>query len=859
MHAHAEADVTPTTSATEAQRRDPSSSAPGATPRMFDMLRLQRMAGNRAVTNYLGSVPVVQREGPKKPLSEVINGDDPDALKEYRPFSSLGPGELRKICRLVIDKNTWVGPDDEKTLESAWRAAIGLRDSLGAGDWDLWKECEGYGAEIKLVPWMQEARTTFADHVRTAAVRNVDNNLKAIQDAAKGLGIVLGDEQQPAPTQQNDEAVAHQRALASQIKEAHVKLKALRGIPVGYDPPSWGKAGGGEAPGLPPGGIPSEVEAPILANFDPQSPPFTRATPDPNPVAGIAKYEAVKAIHDEMTAAIGTILNANPVLYALTARGGTDAVIGTDVGAARQQMAKALGAVLVNATETKADIESRSLRFVELTPVHQAVSKSDPQFQGGFTKKLAADYLEEEGAADAAAGKLVSLLTIALITAVEVASGGTATPVIAAVISLAASAGTTAVSWNDWAKLETAAKSTVSDQNAVVTQEQADTAMLGALISTAAAMIDVYGLGKAVRAASAGSQAAVKALEDRVSSAAQLKKAAAGGGAMGKEVLERSVASLGPAATVRSVGSWQKLTSALGDSTAMTKLSAWRGEAFKKAEQAAAKAAVGKQGEAARAVLAVASGLEQAALGEALDGVIELIGGKGDPEMGHIGVGGTTATLDLDAIAEQVAARTPLSRSLQRSIIEVVEIPFSELKLASMSPGEFERIIRQGTSSGYFAQQGLPRMTVLDAKIHGGGHGYDGLGISKQGNLIQLYNVECKHVTGGSEFAPALSFGSAGTQGGLRWNETKARLLLSAENEFAEQTRADLTRAIRQRVPGFNPASLEETLAGALRSSKFYVFTPVWAKTEFLLAQMRGLASSGLGIGKLVRVAPRRR
>lgn len=190
----------------------------------------------------------------------------------------------------------------------------------------------------------------------------------------------------------------------------------------------------------------------------------------------------------------------------------------------------------------------------------------------------------------------------------------------------------------------------------------------------------------------------------------------------------------------------------------------------------------------------------------------------------------------------------------------MVEIPYSKLKLGKMDDKEFEHIIRYGVSSGYFREQGLPRMTVLDAKIHGGGHGYDGLGVSKQGDLIQLYNLECKHVSDRSEFVPSLSSKGTSTQGGLRWNETKARMILSAENEFADETRDLLTKAVKRRlgpsVP-FHPDMLEQSLAGALRDSKFFVFTTVWAKTDHLLAQMRGLASSGLAIGKLIRVAPR--
>jgi hypothetical protein len=821
--------------------------------------QLQRLAGNRAVASHLGAaVPVQREEAAPATLEQAIDDSDPDALKAFRPFPPLSASQVRKISRLVIDKNTWIGPDDEATLEAAWRAVAGDRDKLTKDDWTLWKECEGYGAELKLVPWMSEARATFADKVCTNALHNVDANTKAVQDEAKRLGIGLDDSAQPAPAQENDAAIAEQRGLAAKLKQANEKLRQLRTIPVGYGPPSWGASGG--KPDQPPGGIAEEIEPKQVVNFDPEQPPFSRAEPDPNPDAGIAKYEVVKAMHAEMNAAIAEILEKNPALYAIAARGSTDALLGEDTAAVRAQMSTALRDVLANAAKTKAEIEGRSLRFSEMVPVHRSVLEKDPQFQNAFASKLANDFIKDEEGDEAAANKLVSLVTIALITAVEVASGGTATPVVGALISLASSAGTAAASWNDWAKLENAAKSTVSDRTAVVTQEQADGAKLGAMISTAVALLDVYGVGKAVNAA-AGAKAAVAALEGRVNDAAQLKSIAQGVAVPNaREVVERSVTSLGPAATARSVGGWQKLATTLGESSeALGKLKSWRAEVFNEAEEAAAKAAVGQQGEAARAALALASGIEQVAVGEALDAVIEVFTDDDAAGMGQVAIGGTRATLDPEELAAQAAAKHPVafSKSVQRRLVEIVELPISELKLAAMSPAEFERIIRTHVSAGRFEPHGLPPITVLEGKLDWGDQGFDGLGIAKENKLIQLYNLECKYVAQGSTWEPTLHATKAGTQGGQGWAAEKARLMLSGANPFADETLEDLTVALRRRIGAFDERLLEETLADGLRRAHFVAFTPVWAKTDHLLAKLRGLISQGAPVKKLFRIAPK--
>ncbi|GLW91709.1 hypothetical protein Aglo03_25250 [Actinokineospora globicatena] len=819
---------------------------PGVRP--GEALRLQGLVGNAAVARM-----VVQRVGEKKPLDEVLAGTDAGLLREHRPFGAISVEQGRRICRLVLDHSfLWVGRDEEITLESAWRAMYPYRDSLGEQDWALWKECAEHGAEIKYIPWMNDLRTGFADRVRERAVGNVEANVRAIEGEAKRLGVAL-DGGPATATAESDAAIAEQKQLAQQIKDAQARLGALRKLNVGYGPPQPGAERDGD--NSPVGGSTVPVPKPLVT-FDPERPPAARSTPDPAPELGIANYEAVLAVHTELTQVTARILNKNPALYALAARGGTDPLLQQDTNSARKALTAALKDVLANATTTKGDIQSRALDFAEMTPVHRQVLAADSSYQKLFPQKLAADHVQEH-AEDAAAGsKLVGLVTLALIVAVEVGSVGTATPVVAAVISLASSTGTAAASWNDWAKLETAAKSTVTDENSVVAQGQADDAMLSALMATAMALVDVYGLGKAARA----STQAVKALEAKVADALALKGIARGATVGAKEAIERSVTSLGPAATVRNVGSWQKILSAVGpESAAMGKIVAWRDGVFRSAEEIAMKATGASREELARAALATASGIGQAAVGEALDAVIEIIGGGESTTEGHIGVGGKVAEVSIEAAAAsvpKVAART-----VQR-VVEVVNVPYSELKLATMSSAEFEHVIRYGVASGYFAAHGLPRMTVIDAKLHGGGHGYDGLGVSKQGDLIKLYNLECKHVAGDSNHIPTLGATAFGTQGGLRWSDAKAATLLSADNPFAEETYDALQKAVKRRLgPGipFSDHALQESLGGALRSAEFNLFLPVWAQTEHIVAQMRGLARSGVKVGTLFRIAPRKR
>lgn len=576
------------------------------------LLGLQRSAGNLAVSRLVA--PVVQRDDGTKPLDEVLKGTDADALKPHRnAFHSLSAEQCRRVFRMVLEDNLWISRDDAITMEAAWRAMWRHRDALTDEDWSWWKKCSDRGAEIKYIPWMRELQSSFADKVRAQAQRNLEANVRSITAEAERLGIALGGAAAPAPSQQADEAVAQQRGLASQINDANNKLKALRDIPVGYKAPSWsGAKKEGDKSESRPGGV--EPEPKVFSNFDPAAGPFERPDPDPNPTAGVANYETVKQVHEELTRAVARILNANPALYAMTARGGTDEALSGETATARAAMARALQDVLSKADETKADITSRALSFAEMIPVHQSISRTDPLYQSLFSKKLVNDYLTEEGGAAASGSHLVGLVTIALITGVTVATGGAAAPGVAALISLASSGAVATASWTDWAKLDTAAKSTVSDKNSIVSQEQSDAALLSALMSTAMALVDVYGAGKALRAASSTSQAAVKALEGKVSDVGKLKSIASGAATgSGREIIERSVANVGPAVTVRNVGNWRKLATTLGnESPAMGKVTAWRDEVFRETEEMVAKSAAADRKEAARAALAIAAGMEQA-------------------------------------------------------------------------------------------------------------------------------------------------------------------------------------------------------------------------------------------------------
>ena len=727
---------------------------------------------------------------------------------------------------------------------------------MAEADWRLWKECEDFGAELKAVPWLYEFRMTFAAKVRASALDSLDKNVVAIRAEAKRLGIGTRGEAAPAPTKESDDAVKEQAKLAQAVADAQARQKQLEDLEVGWDaPPSSDKSSAG--------GVQSTEQQ--KAKFNPHAPPHT----PPQPEDGMADYPSVKANYDGMTRTIGSIVRENPALYALTAATRWDHEGRTWLVAERSWRQGSTGSSTTSPRRAPTSSPRASAgRTCSPSKRRCSVARSTT-----FNREAIEDAIKEAGGDAAAGAKLLSLVTLALPTAVEVGTAGAATPVIAAVISLAASGASATMSWQEFSKLDTAAKATVSDDDAVVTKEQADGAKLAALMDTAIALIDVYGVGKAVTAARPGAKATVAALEGRVKNAATLRselgKIGRGETVEGAEaVVKESVEAMGAAATVRSAGGWAALEKAVG-ANGTKEVGAWRDEVIHQAEEAALQAAKGEESEAARQAMALASGFAQAAVSEALDVIIEVFSGPTDAEADEaVDVGGQEAILDARTVAEEYAESAPsgptatvakLGRHQVMRAPPIVTVPVMPERLSRMTSDEFETIIRQGVGSGYFRAQGLPRMTVIDGKLNAAMNGYDGLGIAKEGEQVHLFNLECKHVQNlpeGMMHVPKLGDTIFGVQGGVGWNREKASVLLKADNEFAEDTLKYLEQAMKRRVKGFHPHMLGDALAGALERAAFVVFTPVWAPTHLLLAQLRGLARAGT-TGMLIRIAPK--
>jgi hypothetical protein len=848
----------------------------------------------------------------QRTLEEAINAKDADALKAYRPFPKLTLEQLWHICT-IVHKNVWVGPDDEMTLESAWTAAGDLKDTLNDREWELWKTSEEYGAEVRNVPWLKELRTTFADKTRALALRNMERNTATIKAEGERLGLAIGGEAAPAPTEESDKLVAEQQKAAEQIMKAKEALRGLRTLRVGYHEPSY--ADPTTPTTSPPGGVDAEPRKPMT--YD----PITRPPLPPEQGDGMPSWDTVNGVHQDILKSISRIANSNPAVYALmatrppdndTGLGDTDILTKKDLTAVRTQLGASFQTLLENIAKTRAAIESRDLGFADLVPVHDRIYATDQHYTNRFGKAAAQDYVDDEGSSAAKANELIGAAAIALIAAVEIGTAGAASPVIGALIGLTASTAGAVSSWSQWSTLDTAAKSTVSDDTAVVTKEQADSALLSALIDSAAALLDVYGVGKAIKGGAAAAK--VAALEARQQARTQLAKLRDLPAGERAAVVAKALDEQGAAAVVRQSGhSVDDLIAIVGKETpAGQRLARFAAAGEQAMSEEAVKelgpklAAIGRMGKQEAGTLAVqaveligpARTLEAAGGWHALEQLVgadaaamkhlnrwrDLIARETEQAAGTLDAAAARAVLaqraglgenvvetllgvaigvlgeGLDQDDEVLAgghiatldldAPAPVQKSVQRVPGPGPASLLADPKLAGLTGTEFELIIEQALRRGSFRDHhDIPPMDwVIPGHYNGSGWGIDRIGIVEDGNRVKVFHIEVKYVRHGSDFVPALGATSHGTQTGLAWTENAVHQLLNADNTIAQASRAKLMKALGTT----DKAVLARFLRSRVVPAEVLVITPFHAHLSHLWQQVGGLVRAG----RRIRVVP---
>lgn len=303
-------------------------------------------------------------------------------------------------------------------------------------------------------------------------------------------------------------------------------------------------------------------------------------------------------------------------------------------------------------------------------------------------------------------------------------------------------------------------------------------------------------------------------------------------------LVQQALDVLGPAETLRRLPSWETTSTWLGpESAAMTRLKAWRDGLAAQAEAWASGTELPDPVAAAREYLAKAAGYAPAIVESALGLSISLAmqGGQLAEDVG-VAMGATGASIDL-ASAFSVVASTPVSKlSVQRVGTAAPPLPLLAPGLQGFSGTDFEIAVAQALEAGAFAHHGLPKMQVVPGIHNESGNGIDLLGVSRNGDVVTFWVIECKFVREGGSWQIKLGEARSGTQLSNSWIRKGMSELLDGEDPDAVENRAVLERILRRTYKrGYDPAMMSDVLIEHIvKSARRAVVVPFYAERSRL-------------------------
>jgi hypothetical protein len=396
---------------------------------------------------------------------------DPAKLQRVRNWGAFNEQERMQALNALHGQG-WAGPLDEYAMEAIWGSFGSNVAQVAARNLGVWEACMARGAELADLPALQQVRVDFESDVRQTAKSYMALNLAGIQGEMETLGL----NQTPGTAegvQDSNRRLDELQQLLRDVELAQEAANALKRIPVGYNVQTH--RGGTEF---------VDIEVPAL--FDPESAPDTT-----HPGDGKADWSAVKGQWDRVQAVLTSYAGMSPAVYTSLRDKSTGRIAHASPEEARRLLAEQLEATDARIRATQPKIDSGDLDWRDLKPIHQQLyggkgAPSGRPWSNRFYKSIGEDVIgDHEGMATllAVGG---GLLAGALFVIAEVASAGAATPMAVAMLQGAAigvGVGQAAASWENYADLRTAANASASPDTELVTQGQADAALVSAIIA----------------------------------------------------------------------------------------------------------------------------------------------------------------------------------------------------------------------------------------------------------------------------------------------------------------------------------------------------------------------------------------
>ncbi len=473
-------------------------------------------------------------------FDQGIRDRDPAPLKSIGSWGGFNEAEKMQALNILHNQG-WAGPLDEAAMETIWGSFGESLPAVASRNIGVWEACIARGAELADLPAVARFRTTFETDVKALAKGYMARNLVAIEEEIGNLGAEstagTADQQRD-----RDERLQFIQDLMKEVDKAKEAADALKRIPVGYHVRQVK------------GGL-EYHEVKTRALFDPAKAPEEGAGGTP----GFADYAAVKGHWDRIQAVINAYAAMSPAVHTALRDGTTSQIANASPDEARTMISEGLRTTEVKIKETQPKIDTGDLDWRDLKPIHAQLfggqgAPSGTNWGDRFYKSVAEDVIGDHEGMETLLAVGAGILAGALFVIAEIASGGLAT--FCLIGGVGVGVGQAARSWEQWEDLNTAAKASASPDTEIVTQGQADSALITAIVDTVFAFIDMFPMAKGV--GRVWSERAMKAAVAEARGLEGLAKIARGAAGMTPEAtsaaLTRGVVEIGVPETLRRSG-----------------------------------------------------------------------------------------------------------------------------------------------------------------------------------------------------------------------------------------------------------------------------------------------------------------
>jgi hypothetical protein len=453
-------------------------------------------------------------------------------------------------------------------IDMIWMSFADLK-AVAAANGDLFTRSAEKVPRMLASEKFDSIREEFKKAVEAKVQANLENNRNYVMDEMKKLGIKGDDSDKTPASPDEDKKLVETQKLAEQASKAQQAKAMCLNVAVGTVLQVYAVSGGG----LPP----QRVKTSYSPLGPPTGPGFQVETGP-----GFKTYAEVDKEYKTADAALQKILSSNPAVYALVSNADeigiqqgkkTGEVAAASPEDARKAIKPAMNAVLLKIDDAAGKV-GNDLDYRDFIPVHEQLI-GGPKFGGPVEKAVIKADVEGHETLKMLRSLGLGVLSAAAFILAEFATAGMATFLLVAG-GLAASGLNAGLSIDDYLTKKKAAEASSGNKELdIISQSQADSALMAAVIDSVFVFLD--GAGAVAGGLSKGARASAALLEAAEAGAAKaaakgLGEALAHGGEEAAKAIERSVIEVGVEGTVKASGKTaEQLAEAVGKESELGK------------------------------------------------------------------------------------------------------------------------------------------------------------------------------------------------------------------------------------------------------------------------------------------------